>query len=697
MSTNPLQLPSELVDDSDTNSKRSFKYTHLWTEVIVWVAALIFWAATTTQRRDTLGHPNMYVQDILPVTSPTLSLLTPSEFRDTDMLTNNMNLTKLYADNMDHGGVLGNMGLTVFAAAKYSATCYGNREPWHLALRYHSETICPHTLQAGSHLDSSKYPGHDDLTKEIWNAEDSDDHLMRALLLEKWQRETQGVQKILQSRSKCSCMDSIHAAGTNSTIYAELRETFKLRIAALFAQNATLRQQRFRSYLEHDYFDKNTTHDTVLHEIRASFPSSGSVQDDLSLIVADMLPSNMMLANDAVDTPGVLEFCDRLSVPDYTIKFVGRMDSWLYIVLGQAILLISCWYNFQLSYVYWATRQSSTITLLEKYEFKRATQEVKESKKTITSLFHYMVDAAAGKPKPLFIAIVSLRGLMIVGTIIGVWASLKNTPDRFDNTERIPNQDTSAGSRYEATRFSPTMDLDTKYFAMVTVALGFVAFVELVLVYFIFKKREPAESISVVIVVRVRVLYTVARDLMNILALTTLSVGVALQMGMQYFAIILVFSSIVFVAGVVQHVANLLNIIFDLCAAGLLLKEPLHNVMDNLQPDDNRHVMMRRICLVRGLTYVCILIAVVVLVTHVSVTKVHSAVTDTKAALGVFLAVLVFSVLSAYEFMFDFFDTRKDKDITEVISNKMNDRRWTHTLVVCLYVIFASSIASTMR
>ena len=140
-----------------------------------------------------------------------------------------------------------------------------------------------------------------------------------------------------------------------------------------------------------------------------------------------------------------------------------------------------------------------------------------------------------------------------------------------------------------------------------------------------------------------------------------------------------------------------MNIIFDLCAAGLLLKEPLHNVMDNLQPDDNRHVMMRRICLVRGLTYVCILIAVVVLVTHVSVTKVHSAVTDTKAALGVFLAVLVFSVLSAYEFMFDFFDTRKDKDITEVISNKMNDRRWTHTLVVCLYVIFASSIAFSMR
>ena len=78
-------------------------------------------------------------------------------------------------------------------------------------------------------------------------------------------------------------------------------------------------------------------------------------------------------------------------------------------------------------------------------------------------------------------------------------------------------------------------------------------------------------------------------------------------------------------------------------------------------------------------------------------TKVHSAVTDTKAALGVFLAVLVFSVLSAYEFMFDFFDTRKDKDITEVISNKMNDRRWTHTLVVCLYVIFASSIAFSMR
>ena len=47
--------------------------------------------------------------------------------------------------------------------------------------------------------------------------------------------------------------------------------------------------------------------------------------------------------------------------------------------------------------------------------------------------------------------------------------------------------------------------------------------------------------------------------------------------------------------------------------------------------------------------------------------------------------------------MFNFFDTRKDKDITEVISNKMNDRLWTHTLVVCLYVIFASSIAFSMR
>ena len=78
-----------------------------------------------------------------------------------------------------------------------------------------------------------------------------------------------------------------------------------------------------------------------------------------------------------------------------------------------------------------------------------------------------------------------------------------------------------------------------------------------------------------------------------------------------------------------------MNIIFDLCAAGLIEGKPLHNVMDNLKPEDHRHVMMRRICLVRGLTYVCILLAVVVLVTHVGVTKVHSAVTDTKAALGV--------------------------------------------------------------
>ena len=219
--------------------------------------------------------------------------------------------------------------------------------------------------------------------------------------------------------------------------------------------------------------------------------------------------------------------------------------------------------------------------------------------------------------------------------------------------------------------------------------------------YFIFKKNGNTENASGVAVVRARVLYTVARDLMNILALTTLSVGVALQMGTQYFAIILVFSSVVFVAGVTQHVANLLNIIFDLCAAGLLEDQPLHNVMDHLKQNDHRHVMLRRICLVRGLTYVCILLAVVVLVTHVGVTKVHSAVTDTKAAPWVFLAVLVFSVLSAYEFMFDFFNTQKDKngnvkEITEVISNKMNDRRWTHTLVVCLYVIFASSIASTM-
>ena len=144
-----------------------------------------------------------------------------------------------------------------------------------------------------------------------------------------------------------------------------------------------------------------------------------------------------------------------------------------------------------------------------------------------------------------------------------------------------------------------------------------------------------------------------------------------------------------------------MNIIFDLCAAGLIEDEPLHNVMDGLAPGDHRHVMMRRICLVRGLTYVCILLAVVVLVTHVGVTKVHSAVSDTKAALGVLLAVLVFSVLSAYEFMFDFFNTRKkngiEKNIFDVISNKMNDRRWTHTLIVCLYVIFASSIASTMK
>lgn len=691
------------ADSVENKKPYHIKYTWLWGEILVWVVAVVFFVVNTCFLRDTLGYPNMYVQDIIPATSKYMPVLGPVEFRKEDLLDGRMNLTKLYASNQDHDNVLANVGLTVFAAAKYSAMCFGNREPWHLALRFHSETM---------HQHNSADPA--DITELIWGkSAGKDGQLVRALLLEKWQRETQGEQKLLQSRSMCACMDSMHAAAANTAgyntrdKYAQLRDTFRLRIAALWAGNATAQQTRLRSYLENDYFDYNITHDVMLHESRAFLPAIGSVQTNLERIVADMRPSNLLETSEQIDTPGILEFCDGLSVPSFSVDFLGRMDSWIYIVVGQALLLITCWYNFQLSYMYWANMNH--VKSAPKNGYTWSTPKIDET--VHVSVFHLMLSENIQEKRWYLQGIMGVRWFLIVATLVCAW-SLERTPlDRFKNTERIALKDTSANSNFEVTRFSPTTNIDGIYFGILTVTLVFVAVLEVGLARYMFKMpvipaavsgsnptgNQPANADAIFRMTRIRVLYTVVRDLMNILALTTIAVGVALQMGAQYIVTIVVSAGVVFVAGVAQHVANLLNIIFDFCAVALIEKVTFSNVMDNLKPDDHRHVMLRRICLVRLFTYGFVLLSSVFLVTQVGVTKVHSAASDTKNALGVFLAVLVFSVLSAYEFVFDFFNSRNETDVAKVIAGKMNDRRWLHCVVVCVYVILASSMSAMMR
>lgn len=611
-------------------------------EGLLFFAPFAIWIVGTGQARNTVAVPRSFMYEIQPVFDVQGQVVYPgsamSEVMNTGTITDLKSTNKFY----------GNMH--ALQTAKYGSMCYGNREDMHLSMQYHEDMMCE---------------GGD--PSNLWQTQDSNDkdkrELVRSLLLEKWQRETEGSNhQIFNSRTFCACIDEMHFSLVNQDTMNKKKKALLTTLATLTASNASYLATITTSLKNHTMYEN-----VVLSQV------DYAGHTDLVHMVQNMRSANLLLDTAELHLPkedDVLQFCNRQALPTQTMKFSGIMDSYRYLMFGQFILLVSCLVSYEIGLLGWSQDENGNSTEHSEWMFEND----------------------AGDHRSWFSIIGSVLRALLYWTawvLLIVDSSSKKFSDegRLDPTARAQNP------HGHTSMFSATDNIDFTFSWYIFGVVLVMTILECVKWWLVkSSKKGDVESMKIQSVVN-RVIYTILTDVLNILSLTVISVGVQLQMGVKELANIYLIATVVACTAFIQHISNLISIYFDWIArtgnTALVVDESV------LRCDPKTNQVLLRICYVRSGVFLFIALASVFVVAHVGVTRAVTTTRDVKSMAGLLFAIAFFVILCGFDFIYELFNIREGLGGQNSITSQT--KRILHVMFVYSYIIFVNFVQSTQK
>lgn len=613
--------------------------------MVLVLAPLVIWIIGSVTARNTIALPRTFMYDFRTVFDSDHQVVYPFDAVKELMASNKGRLTdldttsdKFYAH------------MHALQTAKYGSMCYGNREDMHLTMQHHEDLIC----EVGD-------------ASNPWSQQDNNDkdkrELVRSLLLEKWQRETEGADhKFFGSRSFCACVDEMHFSLVNSDVTNQKKKQLLNTLATLSTSNISYLNAISTSLRNHTAYE---------HIILNQIDYAGSVS--LQTIVQNMRSSNLLLDTKELhltDEQKILDFCTHQSLPMQTMIFNGIMDSWRYVVLGQFLLLLSCFVSFEVS---WLGPHAPLTTENQSNEFEFVKQTENSSTHPTRSRSSYVFTA-----------------LRVVLYLLGFVLSFIDTGRyTFADELRYEIKASHASNPHgHMSVFSDVSNIDMYHAGLCTIVWVLLLLLEIVKVYIVLDNSDREQTLSN------RLIYTVLQDVLNVFALTILSIGVQLQMGVKETSTVYIVATVVACTALVQHISNLIGIYFDWLASQNSPQRE-RKILDNCDAETAKVIL--RVCYVRSGIFLYVLLATVFIVAHVGVTRALTTSHDVKSMAGLLFGIAFFVILCGFDFIYELFNIRGSVDKSKPYTISSQDRRWLHVSFVYSYIVFINFVQSTQK
>ena len=668
---------------------RVFSTNQRWryfAEFILVVIPLAFWGMFTADNRYGHSFPKMHVYSTQSVidNNPVFPGTYLKEERSSKDYFDS--LEALDGDNKNN---IGNMHLSKLQVAKYGAMCYGNREDHsNLRVAKYDEIFCQNKDVCAS--------------TPYYAAEQGKIRWVLSLLLEKWQMESQHRHNkdFFGDRSYCSCMDQMYLLNVDKDMINRTRHSLKQEMNAYLDQYETNSSDSpLYQYLRDSYFSYHNTDSTFYGSLSEHLDSmhlaiDSTLRSRLNAVMDEMRTPNIVLLQEDLDNTqqwniSWAQFCYMNSITPITIKNVGIMDSWLYICFGQALLLVSCIFSFQLSTSKWRTVQASPRTpwkdMKDSHEWSKPNSQVEKVEDTqannnLHSGFYHLANSYAHRKWNnviwSFLRVACLLGIL-------VWAGLSLTKDiteydGYNQPDRII------------------------ILPILVITIFFIIVIEATLYGYNWGKIFENEELNLEkthYILRVRIGYTIIQDLLHICALAMISVGVSLQSGTQNFTSVLNVLGTVILVGFAQHLSNIMCIAFDWLASPHVKTRSYEvNIVNHLEAVQGgsrqlRH-LLKRLCYVRLGVFVVVCGSAIILLGSVGVTKLNIEYLTIDHMNTVLFVVLYAILLCGYDAFYELLNMnfRYEGDNKRL---KYSDKRWMHILIVYIYIVFVNFISTT--
>lgn len=623
-------------------------------EAVLILVPFGLWCAGSLALRNTVALPRGFMYEFVSVYDNDHQIIYPG-----DALAERMNADKGRTIDFTNAKLYANMNK--LQTAKYGSMCYGNREDMHLSMQHYNDLIGVQHYTELVHTPQS-----------IWSRVDAYEptarELVRSLLLEKWQRETEGgMQTFFGSRSFCTCIDEMHFSLVDREKLNTKKKGLIDTISRLQHTNASWLSETANSLKNHSLYEH-----IVLNQI------DYSADKTLQEIVVNMRSINLLLDSDDMqvqDEDDIIKFCNRQALPTQTMKFDGIMDSWRYICLGQFILLLSCIVSYEIAWHNWEPE----------------TQEEKDQKKTESEFQFNRTNG--GKTDEGFSQWANtifsvLRALFYVTAF--AYIAVDTTRVTFSDEMRLTQSKPNLNPAGKMSIFNTVSNIDSDL-AWMTIVFWVILLAGELCKWIIVKwscDKDNEDSRPIVN----RLVYTVLQDVLNIFALTILSVGVQIQMGVKELSTIYVVAVVVGSTAFIQHISNLIGIYFDWIAHASHA-EIDSNILTGNAPSDLKKILLR-VCYIRSGIFLFILLITIFVVAHVGVTRAVTPVRDVKSMTGLLFGIVFFVILCGFDFVYELFNVRSD-GLQHQITAK--SKRWLHVMFVGSYIVFFNSLFLVQR
>lgn len=617
-------------------------------ELLFGIAPLVIWYFGSLSARNTIALPRGFMYEFVSVYDNDHQIMYPGSAMEVEMKedggrTMDLSGGKLYAH------------MNQLQTAKYGSMCYGNREDMHLSMQHHEDLIRD---EKGAANIWSSQTGSEPAMRE----------LVRSVLLEKWQRETEGTaHTFFGSRSFCACIDEMHFSLVSHGVINARKKALLNTVDALVAANTSWMSAVTTSLKNHSVYEH-----IVLNEI------DYTKDKDLRDIVINMRSANLLLDSAEMklsNEEDVMKFCNRQALPTQTMQFDGIMDSWRYICIGQFFLLVSCLVSYEISWLGTAPHDGPH----SEFTFGPKQGE------SVKILAYVPVQANTAFSVIRFVLYVVAFGVALYDT----------RTFTFVDEMRFAHSTTSQNPHGEMSIFSDVANIDGE-FALMAVAVWLVLVLCEILKWRVVRwSVMNAETRPWQTLVN-RVVYTVLQDVLNIFALTLISIGVQVQMGVKELTTIYVIATVVGCTAFIQHISNLIGIYFDWVAkAGNDGISVDGNILKDTNNDSLRKALLR-VCYIRSGIFLFVLLASIFVIAHVGVTRAPTSVRDVKSMGGLLFGVAFFVILCGFDFVYELFNVRGgQRDQSATITAQ--SRRWMHVLFVFSYIIFVNFVQQTQK
>lgn len=634
--------------------------------------------------RNTMALPLMYMHDVKAVSKMPLVLPENALVQERDDKQGWKGWESLSKNAKD--------GEDSMLTLKYTSMCYGNREDMHLHTVNYKETMCEDSTHGhGSPWQQSSALGAD----KQW---------IRALLLEKWQYESHDVPaaSFFGSHSFCTCMDHMHLMHIDPATLTARRAEFLTKMQMFIGNNT---HPDLVSYFNSEYFQLNSRGSAMYGDVGSVTTNNAALTVRLGQVFANMRSSNMFLDfrdHKTYSSKNATDFCTVHSIPEHTVVFKGVMDSWRYILVGQFLLLVSCIYSFQIHY----------------HKITAPLGRVHPSPPDgVSSDHHPTSDGASKHMQPNddehgdsesssfaamaahsdFTARFIWAAIRIVASVVMSLIVLVQSLNELEWQTSPYSVDNNANEAGLTSEFSKVARLDSYYFIFAFIMVLVVVVLEMVYLRTEWNKPETLDKTQQMsVLMTTRVLFTLMHDIYIITALILLSVGVMLQSNTQDYRTVVFVSFVIGVAALVQHISNMMNIVFDVTTGQLLRDKKLYvDALQNMRKNfEKRKSMLLRICYIRSGITTYVVTSAVLFLTNVSVSKISLGDGTLKVMFSVAFAIAAVVILCGFDMFYELFyirpppstDPKQDKKSSRFTS----DKRYMHLIFVYVYISFVN-------